>query len=163
MIKWIEEKSGKALTFPLDEKLVASFLASLMSLNRKPDTVRSYKSAIVWYYKDKEQPYPELFDRRLEDQMAGYKRKCAKMKQNGEMDVFEGKHALTFNGYRIIAQRLMKLQPKIGRHSADIDENPPISTKNLTISAKYHLPMADIGQILVAAVKDSTFRTVIQS
>jgi hypothetical protein len=44
----------------------------------------------------------------LENYFAGYERKIADLKKVGEMSLMEGKHPLSFGGYRFIANEEIK-------------------------------------------------------
>jgi hypothetical protein len=74
-------------------------------------SVRSYKSALVWYYKEHKLIIQPDVDQELETLLTGYKRRVSDFKLDGKMPVFEGKYHLTFDGYRVLAARLMQSEP----------------------------------------------------
>ena len=71
-------------------------------------TIRLYKSALVWYYKEHGLPLPADANQRVEMVLDGYQRKVAVWKLEGKMPVFEGKLHLTFEGYRLLARAFFK-------------------------------------------------------
>jgi hypothetical protein len=74
-------------------------------------SVRSYKSALVWYYKEHKFIIQPDVDQELEKLLNGYKRRVSDFKLDGKMPVFEGKYHLTFEGFRVLAARLMESEP----------------------------------------------------
>lgn len=99
-----------ATSLPLDRNHVLNFFASLVEIqNKAVSTVRGYKSAIVWYYKEQEQLLSVELDTAMENFLSDYKRKVSDLKLKGEMAVFEGKHHLTFRGYVLLAEKLLCL------------------------------------------------------
>jgi hypothetical protein len=74
-------------------------------------TVRAYKSALVWYYKEHKLIMDPAVHQGLETLLNGYQRRVAGFKHSGKMPVFEGKYHLTFDGYCLIAAALMKAEP----------------------------------------------------
>ena len=74
-------------------------------------TVRAYKSALVWYYKEHKQIIDPLIDQGLETLLKGYRRRVADLKLEGKIAIFEGKQHLTYDGYCLIAAALFKAEP----------------------------------------------------
>lgn len=66
--------------------------------------VGAYRSALKFYYKKLEVSFPTNIDNFVSQFLGGYKRKIAELKQSGEMDITEGKMAITFDGYRYLAR-----------------------------------------------------------
>ena len=75
-------------------------------------TVGGFKSSISWLYTEKRQTIAADLDKELNLFMSGYKKTVADMKQSGEMSAFEGKQALSFAGYKLLATTFMQLTPR---------------------------------------------------
>jgi hypothetical protein len=75
-------------------------------------TVAGYKSALTWLHRTKKQEMNTQLNSALNLFMTGYRKQVAGLKQSGDMCAFEGKQALSFSGYRMLADRLMKLEPQ---------------------------------------------------
>ena len=65
-------------------------------------TVKMYKSAIKWYYKEHNAIMTPEINQELDSIMKGYQRRVSQFKLDGKMPVFEGKY-LPFAGYRLLA------------------------------------------------------------
>ncbi len=74
-------------------------------------TVGGFKSSISWLYTEKRKTIAADLDKELNLFMSGYKKTVADMKQSGEMSAFEGKQALSFAGYKLLATTFMQLTP----------------------------------------------------
>ena len=70
--------------------------------------VSGYNSSIKSYYDKRKVPITPELDKTIKDFLMGYKRQVATLKQNGEMKVTEGKAAISFDGYRLIANAALK-------------------------------------------------------
>lgn len=69
-------------------------------------TVRGYKSALLWKYNNQKIKLDPALNSELEGLIKGYQRTVATLKQSGDMDIQEGKDALSFIAYRMIAEKL---------------------------------------------------------
>jgi hypothetical protein len=107
---------GRPLSVPLDLSIILNFFGWLTDVKHKDkpaafSTVRQYKSALVWLYKEEKTIFPPEVDQAVETLLKGYKRKVSELKLAGKMPVFEGKHHLTYEGYRKLAHSLLSAQP----------------------------------------------------
>ena len=107
---------GQPLTIPLNLDVILNFFGWLTETKHKDQpaafsTVRQYKSALVWLYKEKKIIFPPEVHQGIETLLQGYKRKVSELKLAGKMPVFEGKHHLTYEGYRKLAESLLSAQP----------------------------------------------------
>jgi hypothetical protein len=103
------------LTLPVQRDDIHSFFGWLIDSKHKDkpaafSTVRQYKSALVWYYKEHKLIMPPEINQGLETLLNGYKRRVSDYKLEGKMPVFEGKHHLTFDGYCLLASALFKAE-----------------------------------------------------
>jgi hypothetical protein len=69
--------------------------------------VSGYKSALKDALRSKRITIETEVDQTLTDFFDGYKRQIAELKQNGEMEITEGKQPLRFTGYRFLAKKAM--------------------------------------------------------
>jgi hypothetical protein len=75
-------------------------------------TLAKYKAAIKWYYKQKKVNFPSQLNDDLDALIKGYaKTVIVGARGCGLLNPFEGKLALTYGGYRLLALRLMQMQP----------------------------------------------------
>jgi hypothetical protein len=65
--------------------------------------VSGYKSGVVYGFDNAGVPLRASTSKMFKEFFAGYRRKVGQLKQNGEMKLKEGKDALSFSGYRYIA------------------------------------------------------------
>ena len=123
-----EEKEEEVL----DEKMIDLVTTTTSSTNNlnlrkvKPystSTIQSYKSALCDYYLQNHTILDAETRNELSILLAGYKRDYATMKNNGEVDIFEGKHPLTFKGYTILCKRLMQLEPERHEKHSNVVSN----------------------------------------
>jgi hypothetical protein len=82
---WLKEH-GCALTVPVEKNAIVTFFGWLITVKykRKPaavSTIRLYKSALVWLYKEHELFVQPEVNQALEALMSGYERKVANLKQ----------------------------------------------------------------------------------
>lgn len=80
--------------------------------SKKPmavSTMRSYKSALKYAYREKKIPFPIELDDELEQFLDGWTREVSSLKQQGKMKVFEGKLPLSFDAYCTLAQAAFKM------------------------------------------------------
>jgi hypothetical protein len=111
MTKFFQRQSIP-FVLPLPTQPTLDFFGSLICSDQHKafSTIRGYKSALSWYYKEQTQIIDPTLNLSLENFLQGYKRKVSDLKQTGQMSVFEGKHHLTFHGYCLIAQKLFTIQ-----------------------------------------------------
>lgn len=103
-------------TLPLQRTDILSFFGWLIDIKHKTrplafSSARLYKSALVWYYKEKKVIMEPEVNQQLETLLDGYKRKVSDLKLQGKMPVFEGKYHLTFEGYIVLARLLFASEP----------------------------------------------------
>jgi hypothetical protein len=103
-------------TLPLQLSDILSFFGWLIDTKHKTkplafSSVRQYKSALVWHYKEKRVTMEPEVNQQMETLLNGYKRKVSDMKLQGKMPVFEGKYHLTFEGYCVLARLLLTSEP----------------------------------------------------
>lgn len=115
---FVSSTYGRPLTVPLDLGVILNFFGWLTEVKHKDkpaafSTVRQYKSALVWLYKEEKTIFPADVNQGLETLLKGYKRKVGELKMAGKMPVFEGKHHLTYDGYRTLALSLLSAQPSV--------------------------------------------------
>jgi hypothetical protein len=101
---------------PVERHEILAFFGWLIDVKHKDkplafSSVRSFKSALVWYYKEHKLIMEPEVNQQLETLLNGYKRRVSDFKLDGKMPVFEGKYHLTFEGYRVLASLLMKSEP----------------------------------------------------
>jgi hypothetical protein len=72
----------------------------------KVSTLRGYKSALSWMYHNQKLKLESTLDSQIESLIRGYERTVADLKLSGDMAIQEGKEALSFTAYRMIADRL---------------------------------------------------------
>jgi hypothetical protein len=80
------------------------------------NTMQGYKSALVWYYKEKKVDFPVSLGQTIDNFITGYKKQIADKKLNGVMKTSEGKLPLSFTSYSDICFHLATLKPT-GRKS----------------------------------------------
>jgi hypothetical protein len=87
------------------------------------DYVRSFKSALVHMYSEQKPPRPQTLpaplDRKLEKLFKGYTRAMAGLKAAGNAKLTEGKQALSFAGYVLLANKLLALGRSDAAERAD--------------------------------------------
>ena len=113
---FVSELRRSDLTLPVQLNDIQSFFGWLIDIRNKDkppafSTVRAYKSALVWYYKEHKLIIDPLIDQGLETLLRGYRRRVANLKLEGKMAVFEGRYHLTYDGYCLLANALYKTQP----------------------------------------------------
>ena len=69
--------------------------------------VSGYNSAIRSFFKDRKIDMDRDIDTTVKEFLAGYKRRVASLKQNGEMKLQEGKSPISFDGYRLIVNKAL--------------------------------------------------------
>jgi hypothetical protein len=111
MQQYWSEAHGSAFTVPVQLDAILAFFGWLINTKYKDkpaafSTVRLYKSALVWWYKEKKIVMQATVNQAIESLLNGYKRQVADLKQDGKLPVTEGKHYLTFQGYRALARAL---------------------------------------------------------
>ena len=74
--------------------------------------VSGFKSALFWLHAEQKQLFPVELDTELNRFSKGYRKEVASLKEKGEMTVFEGKQALAFGGYKMLARRFLCLVPE---------------------------------------------------
>jgi hypothetical protein len=114
--RFFADSYGRTLTVPVELNAVLNFFGWLIEVKHKDkpaafSTVRQYKSALVWYYKEHKTVFQPEVNQGIETLLNGYKRKVSDHKLAGRMPVFEGKHHLTYDGYRRLAHSLFSAQP----------------------------------------------------
>lgn len=120
------------IKLPIDPALAVSFFGEIHKFPRVEEreenddpleneekvkavsTVESYRSAIVWFYKKKNQRLEEELDVAISNFLDGYKRLVADLKQKGIMSIEEGKQPLSFSGYSFVARKLLRLPSSRG-------------------------------------------------
>ncbi len=118
---------------PLDQGLTIAFFGALVQ-PRSVDTIDSvfgppskhliargghissshaggYKSALAWLHSEANEEIDPSLNKDLNNFISGYKKAVADYKQTGEMPAFEGKHALSFAGYMMLASRFFHIHP----------------------------------------------------
>jgi len=78
--------------------------------------MQGYKSALLWWYKEKKIIIDKDIDSHLNQLIKGYEVVIAKKKATGVMNISEGKSALSFSGYIEICKIMMKMQPQGNRN-----------------------------------------------
>eukprot|EP00301_Raphidiophrys_heterophryoidea_P004019 c11782_g1_i1.p1 GENE.c11782_g1_i1~~c11782_g1_i1.p1 ORF type:complete len:262 (+),score=38.52 c11782_g1_i1:661-1446(+) len=72
-----------------------------------------HKSAMVWWYAEKNMTMDATLNASLNRLISGYKKTVADLKQTGVMSAFEGKQALSFQGYQLMAKKFATLTPEV--------------------------------------------------
>jgi hypothetical protein len=118
-------------SLPLDHGLTITFFGALVqprladhSVFGKPrkkllengghlshSTISGFKSAVAWLHEEKQAVINAALDKELNHFVLGYRKDVAIKKQNGVMNPFEGKQALAFVGYKMLARRFMQMTP----------------------------------------------------
>ena len=112
---YTEHLQHSDLTLPVQRDDIHSFFGWLIDSKHKDkpaafSTVRQYKSALVWYYKEQQLIMQPEINQGLETLLNGYKRKVSDYKLEGKMPVFEGKYHLTYDGYCLLAEALFEAE-----------------------------------------------------
>lgn len=112
MKNWIEKHcEGRTLSFPINHDDIMCFFGNLVNGQKlAPDTVSSYKSALLYHHNVNVQEWDKQLEIKLSSFMKGYKRQVSEMRQNGEMKLYEGKHPITMSGFKLIAGKLMQVR-----------------------------------------------------
>ncbi len=117
---------------PLDAAATINFFGSLVETRSTPHPVfgkpskklqengghlsagyvSGFKSALFWLHAEQKLQFPVDLDTELNRFMKGYRKEVASLKEKGEMTVFEGKQALAFSGYKMLAKRFLGLTPE---------------------------------------------------
>ena len=105
-----------AFTVPVQLPDILSFSGWLINTHFKEknaaiSTIRLYKSALLWYYKEQKLIVHSLVNQGIETLLKGYQLRVADRKSRGEMPTFEGKYHLTYDGYCLLATALFKMEP----------------------------------------------------
>jgi hypothetical protein len=145
--KWLSANGGRVgpdgfPELPLDMGLTITFFGALVQprLDTHPvfgkprkkviengghisaATVSGYKSALVWLHVENKATMEPSLDKELNLFVTGYRKEVAEMKQAGVMSAFEGKQALSYTGYRMLAKKFLTLTPQStssGNHRGD--------------------------------------------
>lgn len=105
LTKYCQEKANSELDangkliVPLNPDVIKAFLGHKCKDKKSGSTIVGYKSAIKWFYSLSNEKFDENLDQECDDLITGHKRTISDMKQNGEMEVFEGKRHLDFTYY----------------------------------------------------------------
>ena len=113
---YVDELRRTALTLPVQLDDILSFFGWLIDTHHegKPaafSTIRAYKSAIVWLYKERKLLIEPAVNQGIETLLRGYQRRVAQHKHEGTMPVFEGRYHLTYDGYCLLASVLFTTEP----------------------------------------------------
>lgn len=111
MQQWWDDNEHGEFTPPLPIDAVAAFFGWLVTEKHKDkpaafSTFCGYKSALMWHYAEHDVVVSAVDKQKLDQLVSGYKREVANLKLAGKMPMVEGKLALTFDGYRSVAQAL---------------------------------------------------------
>jgi hypothetical protein len=114
--RYYKEELGRDFAVPVQKKHILGFFGWLIDVKHKEEplsisTVKMYKSALKWYYKEKRLVFDPQVDQQLETLLKGYQRRVSNLKLDGKMPVFEGKFHLPFAGYRLLCALLFTSQP----------------------------------------------------
>jgi hypothetical protein len=115
-VKQFYTQFNREFTLPVQREDILAFFGWLIDVKNKDkplafSSVRQYKSALVWYYKEHKLIFEAGVNQELETLLNGYKRRVSDLKLQGKMAVFEGKYHLTFEGYRTLANHLFTSHP----------------------------------------------------
>ena len=111
--KWWKDSFNRNLSVPVDRDAIVSFFGWLVDTKYKEkpvavSTLRGYKSALVFLYKESQAVLHVDTNQRLEALLDGYQRRVAAMRLAGEMSATEGKLHLTFEGYRLVGSCILQ-------------------------------------------------------
>ena len=111
-----ELRRPRGFTLPVKQQEILDFFGWLIrtKYKNKPaamSTIRSHKSALLWQYGEERKVIDPVVNMAVESVLKGYQRNIADMKATGKMSVFEGKYHLAYDGYCIIANALLHIQP----------------------------------------------------
>ena len=103
------------LILPVQRADIHDFFGWLIDIKHKDkpaafSTIRNYKSALGWYYREHNLIMQPEIDKGLEALLMGYKRRVSEYKLQGKMPVFEGKYHLTFDGYCLLTTALFQAE-----------------------------------------------------
>jgi hypothetical protein len=120
--KWLEAKHPDCLRLDktidltkVDKVILKEFLGHACKKKEKDGSykdpvifhafqhVSGYKSAIKDYYSNMEVEFSEDILKMFKQFFEGYVRRVAQLKQDGIMPIIEGKQAMSFKGYKILA------------------------------------------------------------
>ena len=104
-------RKGKPKKKPKKKKKKKSVSDKKMNEWKSVSDVQSYKSALKWWYVENKVEFDVSLDKQLDRFMLGYKKKVSDLKQKGEMDLFEGKQHLAFEGYKMLAEKFFLSTP----------------------------------------------------
>ena len=113
---FITQLHHSSFTVPVILNDILSFFGWLVDskFKAKPaasSTIRSYKSALKWWYKEQKVIMEQSVDQGIETLLQGYQRRVADWKAEGKMAVFEGKLHLTYDGYCLLSTALFEAEP----------------------------------------------------
>ena len=110
---FVTQLHHSSFTVPVLLNDILSFFGWLVDskFKAKPaasSTIRSYKSALKWWYKEQKVIMEQSVDQGIETLLQGYQRRVADWKAEGKMAVFEGKLHLTYDGYCLLSTALFR-------------------------------------------------------
>jgi len=111
-----ELRRPRGFTLPVKQQEILDFFAWLIRVKykHKPpamSTIRSHKSALIWQYGEERKIIDSVVNLAIESVLKGYQRNIADLKAAGKMPVFEGKYHLAWDGYCVLANALLHIQP----------------------------------------------------
>jgi hypothetical protein len=114
--RYYTEQLHLDFSVPVDRDDILAFFGWLIDVQHKDrplaiSSVHLYKSALGWYYKERRLIMDPTVNQELDTLLKGYHRRVSELKLVGKMPVFEGKYHLPFEGYRTLANLLVRLTP----------------------------------------------------
>jgi hypothetical protein len=115
---WLERKHPEVIVnskiiLPLEKSVLEEYFGEASKTsNNKLKTVSAlngYRNSVKSLYVDNRVDSSE-FDEFVGEFLAGYRREIAKKKQIGEIKLTEGRAALAFQGYRLIAEKALSIE-----------------------------------------------------
>ena len=111
--RYYTENLRREFTVPVRRLDILKFFGWLIDEKHKDtplaiSSVKMYKSALKWYYKERNVMMTPEINQELETLMKGYQRRVSQFKLDGKMAVFEGKYHLPFAGYRMLATVILQ-------------------------------------------------------
>jgi integrase len=113
---------GSRILLPISVEVITAYMASIQRRDEQGryvttggkliavSTMNTVKSAVNNLYRVRKVPVDEALRVELKNFMAGHRRMVASAKENGELNIFEGKRPLTFDGYYNLAEYALKKQ-----------------------------------------------------
>lgn len=105
----------QCLLLPFDYQSVINFFGHLTA---RPEGISAeglnmHRCALSWYLSHHNSSLDTKLYSDLSSLIKGFKKKIALKKKNGELPSIEGRHPITFGGYKLLALKFLSLKPEV--------------------------------------------------